>query len=357
MTAQGERGTLVVTGASRGIGAAIALLAGQRGYSVAVNFATGKAEAGGVVEQIVSAGGRACAIHADVAREEEVIRLFQTAERELGAITALVNNAGITGGFARVEDVSAEALARVMAVNVSGAFLCAREAVRRMSTRRGGAWRSHREYLVARRRIWIGWRVGSLRGFQRCDRQLHSRTGARGCDRRHSSQRGRSGTDQNRIARCQWRARSASEAYADNPHATRRPAAGSGRRSVMVAVSRRVVRYGSDFANWRRTLRSGRRKNRTHSRPSPRHLQRSMNRLDDFSIQSKSVGKAANLIVKTLAYNSCVTKDASRHAQGNGRVIVRKELARNHGGEVCELYTSLEKDLSRRSDRPCRPST
>ena len=139
MTAQGERGTLVVTGASRGIGAAIALLAGQRGYSVAVNFATGKAEAGGVVEQIVSAGGRACAIHADVAREEEVIRLFQTAERELGAITALVNNAGITGGFARVEDVSAEALARVMAVNVSGAFLCAREAVRRMSTRRGGA--------------------------------------------------------------------------------------------------------------------------------------------------------------------------------------------------------------------------
>ncbi len=138
MAAQKERGTLVVTGASRGIGAAIALLAGQRGYSVAVNFATGKAEAEGVVEQIVSAGGRACAIHADVAREEDVIRLFQTAERELGAITALVNNAGITGGFARVEDVSAEALARVMAVNVSGAFLCAREAVRRMSTRRAG---------------------------------------------------------------------------------------------------------------------------------------------------------------------------------------------------------------------------
>lgn len=139
MAAQEERGTLVVTGASRGIGAAIALLAGQRGYSVAVNFATSKAEAGGVVEQIVSAGGRACAIHADVAREEEVIRLFQTAERELGAITALVNNAGITGGFARVEDVSAEALARVMAVNVSGAFLCGREAVRTMSTRHGGA--------------------------------------------------------------------------------------------------------------------------------------------------------------------------------------------------------------------------
>ncbi len=105
---------------------------------MAVNFATGKAEAETVIKQIASAGGRACAIPADVAREEDVIRLFRTAERELGAIKALVNNAAITGGFARVENVSAEALARVMAVNVSGTFFCAREAVRRMSTRHGG---------------------------------------------------------------------------------------------------------------------------------------------------------------------------------------------------------------------------
>jgi NAD(P)-dependent dehydrogenase (short-subunit alcohol dehydrogenase family) len=137
MGSQDQRGTLIVTGASRGIGAAIAKLAGERGFSVAVNFLNGKAEAAAVVEQIVSAGGCARAMQADVAREEDVVRLFETAERELGPIRALVNNAAITGGFARVESVSASTLAQVMAVNVTGSFLCAREAVRRMSTRHG----------------------------------------------------------------------------------------------------------------------------------------------------------------------------------------------------------------------------
>jgi NAD(P)-dependent dehydrogenase (short-subunit alcohol dehydrogenase family) len=138
MPDKSEHGTLIVTGASRGIGAAIATLAGKRGFAVAVNFSTGKTEAATVVEQIVSAGGRALAIHADVAREEDVVRLFMTAERELGPVKALVNNAAITGGFSRVESVTASTLAHVMAVNVSGAILCAREAVRRMSTRHGG---------------------------------------------------------------------------------------------------------------------------------------------------------------------------------------------------------------------------
>lgn len=139
MTRAEQSGTLIVTGASRGIGAAIAELAGTRGFSVAVNFATGDAEASAVVKQIVSAGGSARAIQADVAREEDVMRLFEIAERELGPIKALVNNAAVTGGFARVDSVSATALERVMAVNVTGAFLCAREGVRRMSTKRGGS--------------------------------------------------------------------------------------------------------------------------------------------------------------------------------------------------------------------------
>lgn len=130
--------TLIVTGASRGIGAAIATLAGSRGYSVAVNYTKGKAEADTVVAEITSGGGKAFAIQADVTREEDILRLFVESERELGPITALVNNAAITGGFARVEDVSASALEQVMSVNVVGALLCAREAVRRMSTRRGG---------------------------------------------------------------------------------------------------------------------------------------------------------------------------------------------------------------------------
>jgi NAD(P)-dependent dehydrogenase (short-subunit alcohol dehydrogenase family) len=131
-------GTLIVTGASRGIGAAVAALAAERGYAVAVNFATGASEAGKVVEQIVAASGYAVAIQADVAHEQQIIRLFERAERELGPIKALVNNAAVTGGFARVEEVSSAAIANVFAVNVTGTMLCSREAVRRMSTRRGG---------------------------------------------------------------------------------------------------------------------------------------------------------------------------------------------------------------------------
>jgi NAD(P)-dependent dehydrogenase (short-subunit alcohol dehydrogenase family) len=131
-------GTLIVTGASRGIGAAIARLGAARGYSVAANFSTGETEANHLVNEIAANGGRAFAIRADVSRETEIMKMFATAERELGPITALVNNAGITGGFARVEEVSAEAIEKTFAVNVTGSFLCAREAVRRMSTRRGG---------------------------------------------------------------------------------------------------------------------------------------------------------------------------------------------------------------------------
>ena len=138
MSSTQQLGTLIVTGASRGIGAAVALFAGQRGFSVAVNFANGEAEARSVVSQIVSAGGQAVAIRADVGREEDVVRLFEVAERELGPITGLVNNAAITGGFARVEAVTARALEEVFRVNIAGPFLCAREAVRRMSTRHGG---------------------------------------------------------------------------------------------------------------------------------------------------------------------------------------------------------------------------
>jgi NAD(P)-dependent dehydrogenase (short-subunit alcohol dehydrogenase family) len=131
-------GTLIVTGASRGIGAAIAKLAGARGFRVAVNFASSQAAAGEVVDDIISAGGRAVAIGADIGSEQDIVRLFETAERELGPIQGLVNNAGVTGGFARVETVTAQALAKTFAVNVVGAILCAREAVRRMSTRNGG---------------------------------------------------------------------------------------------------------------------------------------------------------------------------------------------------------------------------
>jgi NAD(P)-dependent dehydrogenase (short-subunit alcohol dehydrogenase family) len=134
-----EMGTLIVTGASRGIGAAVARLGGQRGYAVAVNFNSGETEARKVADDVRTGRGRAIAIRADISREEEILKLFQTAERELGPIKAVVNNAGVTGGFARVENVTAAAIEKTFAVNVTGAILCAREAVRRMSTRRGGS--------------------------------------------------------------------------------------------------------------------------------------------------------------------------------------------------------------------------
>ena len=133
-----QSGAVVVTGGSRGIGAATAGLAAARGFSVVVSYATGEAEAGEVVRVIRSQGGKAVAIRGDLAREADIVELFAAAERELGPLRGLVNNAGVTGGFARVEAVTAEALERLFAVNVTGAILCAREAVKRMSTRHGG---------------------------------------------------------------------------------------------------------------------------------------------------------------------------------------------------------------------------
>jgi NAD(P)-dependent dehydrogenase (short-subunit alcohol dehydrogenase family) len=133
-----KSGVLIVTGASRGIGAAIARLAARNGFDIAINFRRDESAAKEVVRAITEAGGRAMSIRADVAREKEVMRLFDTTERELGRVDALVNNAGITGGFARAEAVRAQALNQVLAVNVAGTILCSREAVRRMSIRHGG---------------------------------------------------------------------------------------------------------------------------------------------------------------------------------------------------------------------------
>jgi len=132
-------GAIVVTGASRGIGAAIARLAGARGYAIAVNFAQDRAAAEAVVRGIVDGGSRATAIQGDISKESQVLRLFDTAERKLGRIEGLVNNAGVVVGIGRLADLEAGALARLLAINVTGTILCAREAVRRMSTSRGGA--------------------------------------------------------------------------------------------------------------------------------------------------------------------------------------------------------------------------
>jgi len=128
---------LLITGGGRGIGAATAQLAARRGYAVAVNYRRDEAAAA-VVAGIEKNGGRAVAIKADIAEESEVLRLFAELDRKLGTITALVNNAGIVERQTRLEGIDQSRLQRMFATNVLGSFLCAREAVKRMSTRNGG---------------------------------------------------------------------------------------------------------------------------------------------------------------------------------------------------------------------------
>ncbi|HTN04804.1 SDR family oxidoreductase [Planctellipticum variicoloris] len=129
---------LIITGGSRGIGAATAKLAAARGYAVCVNYHRSRPAADAVVAEITAAGGRAIAVAADVASEVDVVSLFQKVDDLLGPVTALVNNAGILETQMRVEEMNASRLNRILATNVTGSFLCAREAIRRMSTRHGG---------------------------------------------------------------------------------------------------------------------------------------------------------------------------------------------------------------------------
>lgn len=130
---------VIVTGGSRGIGAATALLAAKQGYAVCVNYQTRVEAADTVVEAVESEGGRAIAVAGDVSSAEKVVRIFEETEAKLGPVTALVNNAGILEQQMRVEAMTPERWSRVLAINVIGSFLCAREAVKRMSTKSGGS--------------------------------------------------------------------------------------------------------------------------------------------------------------------------------------------------------------------------
>jgi len=129
---------IIITGASRGIGAATAQLAAARGYAVCVNYVHNQAAAQAVVDAIRAAGGEALAVAGDVAVEADVLKLFQVVDNELGTLSALVNNAGILEHQMRVEEMDVARLRRVFTTNIIGSFLCAREAVRRMSTKFGG---------------------------------------------------------------------------------------------------------------------------------------------------------------------------------------------------------------------------
>ncbi|HEY3049479.1 MAG TPA: SDR family oxidoreductase [Polaromonas sp.] len=130
---------VLITGGSRGIGAATALLAARQGYAVAVNYAANSLAADEVVRQIRAAGGQAITVQADVAKEAEVLAMFKKIDAKFGRLSALVNNAGVVDQTTRVDALTLARLQRMFEINVFGSFLCAREAIKRMSTRYGGA--------------------------------------------------------------------------------------------------------------------------------------------------------------------------------------------------------------------------
>ena len=131
--------SLLITGGSRGIGAATAVLAARRGWDVAINYTRDADAAERVAAQVRAVGRRALVIQADVAEEPEVLAMFAAVDREFGRLSGLVNNAGVVDMPARVDEMSLQRLQRMFAINLTGSFLCAREAVRRMSTKHGGA--------------------------------------------------------------------------------------------------------------------------------------------------------------------------------------------------------------------------
>jgi NAD(P)-dependent dehydrogenase (short-subunit alcohol dehydrogenase family) len=133
-----QRPVLLVTGGSRGIGAAVCRLAARQGWDVAVNYAANRAAADAIVSDVKAEGGNAIAIKGDVGSAQDIISMFQTVDEHFGRLDGLVNNAGIVDAQQRVDEMSVERLERMMRVNVTGSILCAAEAVRRMSSRHGG---------------------------------------------------------------------------------------------------------------------------------------------------------------------------------------------------------------------------
>ena len=162
----------IVTGGSRGIGRATSLAAAKRGYKVVVGYASNKAAADEVVGKIEASNGKAIAVKCDVAEESDIIALFKEADK-FGTLGALVNNGGIVGkSGVRVDEMSAERIERVMAVNVTGSSLCAREAVKRMSTKHGGEGgvivNLMQTWFPAENRQFYAWQPAACGGWRVC---------------------------------------------------------------------------------------------------------------------------------------------------------------------------------------------
>lgn len=177
---------MLITGASRGIGAATARLAAQRGYHLLLNYRSRVDEATALAAQITAAGGTAHTVQADIAEESDVLRLFAELDQRYGRLDALINNAGVLEPQMRLEQMDVARWQRVLATNVIGSFLCCREAIKRMSRRHDGAGGSIVNLLVHGRAPRLAQRVHRLRGRQGRSGQPDHRPGPRSGRRRHS---------------------------------------------------------------------------------------------------------------------------------------------------------------------------
>ena len=160
---------MIITGGSRGIGAATALLAAERGFDVAVNFASNQAAADAVVSAIKAKGRRAFALKGDVASEPDMLKLFAACDQELGKLTCLVNNAGVVDVKSRVDEMSVARMKRMFDINVIGSMVCAREAVKTHVEQTRRQRRHHRQSVLCRSAAWFARAVRRLRRRQRCN--------------------------------------------------------------------------------------------------------------------------------------------------------------------------------------------
>ena len=184
---------ILITGASRGIGAATALAAADAGYHVGINYTRDEGAAQAIAEQVRAKGAMAAVLQADISNEAQVLAMFDAVHTQLGALTALVNNAGIILAQARLQDMDATRIQRMLAVNVFGALVCAREAVRRMSTENGGRGGAivNVSSMAARR---LTQRVRGLRSVQGRHRHAHDWFIERSCQPRDPCQRAAPGS-------------------------------------------------------------------------------------------------------------------------------------------------------------------
>jgi NAD(P)-dependent dehydrogenase (short-subunit alcohol dehydrogenase family) len=231
--------TILITGASRGIGCAAALLAGRRGWSVGVNYVRDEASALAVVKEIQRSGGKAVALHGDVAFEADVIEIFEGATRALGPLDGVVVNAGIVAPGSHLADMSVERMKRVFDTNVLGAYVCAREAARRLSKSRGGAGGSIVLISSAAARIggageYVDY-AGSKGAIDTLTLGLAKELGPEGVRQRHSP-----GPDRDRHPRQRRRARPRAKARRHRPARAPRPAR-QGRRGDRLAAQRHRV--------------------------------------------------------------------------------------------------------------------